>query len=148
MCCACPLAHAFWQHVPTKQLQKLEPNKYCPLAQPNCNQRVRDEKIHRRAAGGHLGPAHRARLPRDQRCCCPAAQHAGPAAQPRHDILTFILLSMITEGREPVGILYLFPYHQSAKKNKRAQQVSRGWVLPRIRFCCTFWDPESPEIEA
>ena len=42
----------------------------------------------------------------------------------RHDILTFILLSMITEGREPVGILYLFPYHQSAKQTKELSRLA------------------------
>ena len=51
MCCARPLAHAFCRAC-SNWVQKLVP-KVCPLVQHNCNQR---EKIHRRAAGRHLGP--------------------------------------------------------------------------------------------
>ena len=76
--CVCrkhPLAHTFWQHVPNGCKSW---GKDWPPAQPNCKQR---EKKSSRKSPRPSWTCRRARLATDQRCCCPAAQHAGPAAQ-------------------------------------------------------------------
>ena len=83
-----------------------------------------ENQIHRRAAGDHLGPLIVHGCLETSAAAVQQRSMLDQQRSARHDILTFILLSMITEGREPVGILYLFPYHQSAKKTKELSSLA------------------------
>ena len=83
-----------------------------------------EKKIHRRAAGGHFGPLIVHGLLETSAAAVQQCSMLDQQCSAMDDILTFILLSMITEGREPVGILYLFPYHQSAKKAKELSRLA------------------------